>query len=196
MQTNKKPPLVPPDLSSTELQEWQRAAQASHERIVQSLDSVAKARQSVIQTCAKSIGVPQERDINRLIWHGVVRYANTATDAKGAAEAFLAFQGFCTLCLIRLRDPLDMIGIRDASFEDLESRAAAGTLTTFKGFFEACCHRLSTLHRPFEAMLTWLADPNGRSSAQKSQAIEFLVEHGGEGTIELDLSANDNFDDT
>ena len=45
-------------------------------------------------------------------------------------------------------------------------------------------------------MLTWLADPNGCSRAQRNQAIEFLVEHGGEGAIDFHLYPNNDFDET
>ena len=175
--------------------ELKDAARTAHEGILEALGSMN--RRPLVQLCAKSLGVPDEQDANRLIWHGIVRYANAdLNDAACVAEAFLAFQAFSTLCVIRLHDPFDTAALSDLPFDDLESVTTEQTLATFEGFFDACCHQLSTLHSEFRTMLMWLTDPNVCSRAQRNQAIKFLLEHGGEGTIRFDVSANDTFDDS
>jgi len=159
--------------------------------------SMEEAKHRIIEKCAQSIRLPEEEDINRLIWHGIAQYGNAyLSEGIGLGEAFLAFQAFSTLCLIRESDPLETVVISDLPFGDLKSLAPVAQLATFDGFFNACCNRLSELHPKFRTMLTWLADPNGCVAAKKNEAIEFLVQHAGDGAIEFDLLPNDDFDDT
>lgn len=192
---NNKP--APSQLSSEEIEERKRAADAAHQQLIRLADSMAQTKRSLIQLCAESIGAPQEQDSTRLIWHGIVRYANAdLRGAKGLGEAFLAFQGFTLLCVNRLRDSIDMATLQDLSFGDLEAMRTRVTRTTFEATYDAFCHRLALLHPQFRAMLTWLADPNACQPASRNQALRFLVENGGEGAIEFDLDANDDFDDT
>jgi hypothetical protein len=197
VRTKKSNKPAPSQLSSEEIEEHKRAADAAHKQISQLADSMAQTKRSLIQLCAECIGAPQEQDTTRLIWHGIVRYANAdVSDAEGIGEAFLAFQGFTMLCVNRLRDSIDMATLEDLSFGDLEAILAQGTSTTFETTYEACCYRLSLLHPQFRTMLTWLADPNACQPASRNQALRFLAENGGEGAVDFSLSANDDFDDT
>jgi hypothetical protein len=184
------------EFASIEDAEKRRAALEIHERIIKELASLEQTKQSIVKICARSIGVPEEKYVNRIIWHGIVRYANAdLSDSTGVAEAFLAFHAFSTLCLAHTRDPLfESVDISDAFFQDLE--ADSDITYTFDGFFNACCRRLVDLYSQFRGVLKWLTDPNGYSASQRNQARKFLAEHAGEGAIEFELDANDNFDDT
>jgi len=186
---------VPTELSPAELEERVRAAQFHDQKLRQAVASMEEAMRAIVGGCAKSVGKPGEKDISRLIWHGIVQYANAdLSDGTGLGEAFLAFQAFTTLCLVRERNPMDTIVVSDLPFGDLEELTQGRTLETFEEFFDACCGQLSRLHPQFRTMLSWLADP--RAAAQGNQATEILSEHAGNGAIELDLSPNDDFDDT
>lgn len=177
--------------------ELEQAAREHLQKIRELANSMQEAKLSIIRICAESIDVAHEKDVNRLIWHGIVQFANCDfSNPDGIGKAFLAFQSFTTLCLNRLSEPLEMTGIRDLSFQDLESVASETTSATFEEFFDMCCNRLQVLHPAFRRMLQWLTNPNNSSRAERDQAIEFLVEHGGDGAIDFNFVSNDEFDDS
>lgn len=167
------------------------------QKIRELTNSMQQAKLSMIRICAESIDVAHEKDVNRLIWHGIVQFANCdITNPDGICKAFLAFQSFSTLCLNRMGEPLEMTGIRDLPFHDLESIAAKTAIATFEEFFDLCCNRLQVLHSPFRRTLQWLINPNNSSRSERDQAIKFLIQHGGDGAIEFGFVSNDNFDDS
>jgi hypothetical protein len=187
--TATESPILPPELEQTVREHLQKISELAN--------SIQEAKLSVIRICAESINVDHEKDVNRLIWHGIVEFANCDfTNPGDISKAFLAFQSFSTLCLNRLGDSLEITGIRDLPFHDLESIGCETTLDTFEEFFDMCCTRLQALHSSFKKMLQWLTNPTNFSRIEKDQAIRFLTQHGGEGAIEFDFVSNDNFDDS
>jgi len=185
------------DLSPEDREARIREAQAADQQFREIFASMARAKQSMIETCAKSLGIGEEVDVNRLIWQGIVRYANAdVKTAEGRGQAFLAFQAFTVLVLIRQDYPFQSLDIKELAFRDLESIAPVDKANDFESFYYACCQRLSDLHEEFHTMLAWLADPNSFPAPRKYRAVEFLTEHGGEGAIEFDLDPNDDFDDS
>jgi hypothetical protein len=130
MHTEKNQTSAPPPLTPAELEERKNAARTAQQRLIQLAESTKQARRSIIQTCAESLGVPQERDMNRLIWHGIVQYANADPSAAGIGKAFLAFQAFSMLCVMRLREPDDLICLPDLSFDELENRERRAQIYT------------------------------------------------------------------
>jgi hypothetical protein len=187
----------PAEFARIEPEENRRAAEKNHARLLDTMASIERTNQSVIQLCARAIGVPQQKDPSSIIWHGIVEYANAELgQLTGIAKAFSVFQGFSVLCLRRLGDPLfGNANITDVSFEDLEKQGEHAN-TPFDKLFDLCCHRLIELHPGFCEMLKWLVDPNACHASQKNRAVGFLVEHGGEGAIQFDLDANTYFDES
>jgi hypothetical protein len=195
--TKSETARVAPQLSPVELEERVREAQSVTGQIQDLVASTNTAKRSMAEKCAESVRAPHEKNVNRLIWYGIVQYANASLESpEGIAEAFLAFQAFTTLCLIRQDSPFESLLITELEFRDLQSQASRKELATFDGFLSACCGRLRLLHRQFRGMLSWLADPNALTASQRSEAISFLREHGGEGAIEFHLDVNNDFDDS
>jgi hypothetical protein len=185
------------ELSPKELAARIQEAQDADREFRKIWASMVSAKRAMVDICARSLGVDEGGDINRLIWHGIVQYANVdVKTAEGRGQAFLAFQAFTNLFLIRQDRPFETKDIRELAFRDLESEAVRNDANDFGDFYNVCCERLSVLHEDFRTLLSWLANPNAFSAPKKYQAVAFLVEHGGEGAITFDLDPNADFDDS
>ncbi len=189
----------PPPTSPEELESRKREARILEQELHRILESRAQAERSIIEIFAKSVGAPQEHKTDRIIWHGVVQFANANLgEPYGLLEAFLAFRSFTALSIKRFGQ-FEWADLEVFSFLDLESAryrvksAAKAKSSTFK---DACCQKLSAWHEGFCTMLTWLADPNGCPTQIREKSLRFLLDHGGEGAIKFDIRPSDAFDET
>ncbi|HEY6349677.1 MAG TPA: hypothetical protein VI636_09730 [Candidatus Angelobacter sp.] len=151
-------------------------------------EELAQTQRALIATCAKYIAAPPDKDPNRLIWQGILRYANSNLhNDKGLVEAIPAFIATTVLCINRYED----ISETRNPFETLPFGDLKTDLTTAKNVLLQ--KRICALQAPFRRMLTWLTDPSCCSVPLTNEAFDFLLEHGGDGAVEFGFDVNHEF---
>jgi hypothetical protein len=133
-------------------------------------------------------GLRKEQDRATIIWHALAGFAN---GREGEEAGFRSFHAFTHLCCIRLEELFDDPTQDLRCFEDVEIEHDQ-TGKTPEDVFRS---RATSLRQQIRAVLAWLACPND-SSAMKRYALEFLLEHGSEQSIQFSMDPTDKFDDT
>src|SRR6266702_357429 len=145
------PTSVPEPLTPEESDERNRLAEKLDRQIRELTQTSQQSFQSVIRAFANCLGAPDEQDKNRLIWHGIVGYANADLgSARGIEEGIIAFDIFTSLCMNRLPNSfLEWKNPREdlSPFEDMESAPTRVAYT----------RKARTLQKQFRTMLFWLA---------------------------------------
>jgi hypothetical protein len=185
---------LPDLLTDPQFSEKRRQAEAADKKLRNLVASAQEGRRFVQRKCAEQIGAPQERDPNRLVWHGIARFANSSfQNDDDALKGIVAFRSLLILCEIRSPDIGSVVDpVEELSFSDLDQ----GARRTGQSTGQVLVGRILTLHAQFRLMVAWLAGPSTRSSAQRRQALDFLLEHGAEGTAHSSIDVNDEFSKT
>lgn len=133
-------------------------------------------------------GLRKEQDRATIIWHALAGFANVS---EGEEAGFHSFHALTHLCCIRLEDLFDDPTQDLRCFEDVEIEHDQ----TGKSPEDAFRIRVSSLRQQIRAVHAWLACPNDCSSAMKRYALEFLLEHGSEHSIQFSIDPTDKFDE-
>lgn len=181
-----------PELSEAERTKFLEEATASLKRI---FEERQKSRQGVFRSLAALAGDPDEKDRIRLIWKGLVRFANECmtSDTKGIMGIF-ALRATLALCVYDDREFDEMSGevFQLEVFEDVYSLQKKKRLSPEQAF--------SLIAEEFQPqlrqMLAWVADPNRLSIEERQAAFGFLIEHSEQQLLPHEYELNDRFDET
>ena len=148
---------------------------------------------SIVQNFAALIGKPEETDRGRLIWAGIVEYANLS-GLRDRIPEFVAMKLTATLFLCTHGQPQDQAGsVFDLDpFDDVHDLAKKTGVSRPDAFLILAARQ----HTRFREMLAWVADPNRCDHTQRVRALDFLLEQGNEGRAEYQYEVEDKFDDT
>jgi hypothetical protein len=155
---------------------------------------MAQREKDLIGILAKLFGAPGERNRERVIWQGIVAFANIdkIDDTSSPQLGLIYFRHLAWLCASRLAgeltDPIDDLSI----FRDLEFRVKR----TGKSPDEVFAEMAPALQSQFRRTLFWLADPNRSEPDVKAEALRFLLESSSESAIHFDIDPVDDFDET
>ena len=139
--------------------------------------------------------MPNESDRGRLVWAGIVEYANFSESSDRIPES-LGMKLLATLALCTHSDdqPDEQAGNihKLEPFDDVYGLAKKLTISSNDAFLVLAARQ----HAPFRKMLAWVADPNRCDHAQRVEALNFLLEQGNEGQTNYKYRVEDEFDDT
>ncbi|MBZ5654056.1 MAG: hypothetical protein LAO56_02130 [Acidobacteriia bacterium] len=172
-------------------EEGRRRLEAVEREITEIGERAAQARRSLQRVCAEQVGAAEERDPNRLVWHGIVAFANSDPhDDVGFWKAATIYRLLLVLCEIRfpdlfhVMDPMESLSFRDLDYETRKGKTEG----------EALGRRAYDLHAQFKVMVAWLANPKACTAEQREQSLDFLLKHGEEWQVYSDMDVNQNFD--
>lgn len=194
MRKQLDPPSKPlgPEIAPEDL-----LAQAKHHdsEIQNAVAEMKQIEKSVFQACATLIGLPEESDRSRLIWTGIVEFANHAGSSSRIPKILgMKLRATLVLCTHSDETPFEQRGsVHELEcFEDVRRLAQSTSSSPDEAFLTLAARA----HPSFKSMLQWIADPNSCDHAQRVESLGFLLQQGNEGQARYEYEVNDKFDDT
>lgn len=169
--------------------------QQAHTELKQAIARMQQGQSEIFQLLAQLIGLPHETNRARLIWQGLVDFANLDT-SNGFTDSYAVFSMRAVIALSVQSNVEydDMIGeiLNLELFDDVYSLHQQQGLTVDQAFAVLAAQ----LHPKIRLLLHWLADPNRMPPTERHTALSFLIEHGHQVLARYRFDPNDEFDDT
>jgi hypothetical protein len=187
----------PPKLLGPEISPEAKLAQAknAHAELVRAVRKMRENKRSRFDALAGLVGHPNEDDRARLIWAGLVRFANENFKGKAlSVDVALGLRATIALCVHgneRLEEVEGSV-YKLEFFEDIYQIQRATKVSTEDAFSIVALE----LHPKMRGLLAWVADPNRMSPRERRAALEFMLQHGEQELARYDFDPNDEFDDT
>ncbi len=152
-------------------------------------------KRSMFKAFAGMVGQPNETDRARLIWAGLVQFANARFEAHSLGMGVaLALRATIALCVQGNQELEDVQGsvFELEFFDDVDRIQEMRKISADDAFSTIALELLPQLRQ----LLAWIADPNRLSLTERRAALSFLLEHGEQELRTCDFDPNDEFDDT
>ena len=152
------------------------------------------SKRSMFEAFAGLVGQPNETDRARLIWAGLVRFANEKFEGHVlGVDATLALRATIALCVHGSQELEELQGsVYGLEFFEDVYRLQKMMKISVEDIFSSIALKLQPQLR---GLLSWIADPNRMGPAQRRAALSFLLDHGEQELARYDFDPNDEFDD-